>query len=195
MPDLFALQEVPRAQAQWTSDKAGKWTVVSHCHEDMYRGTGIAYQTELWSMMRRKLRGLTRSFPALPAQTHAPWLRALHLQGRLKKTMSVQICCTSYMLWKPRPLRSRISCRAHDGSCTPPPPPLSSPIVDMKADFSLNPSNSILKLSMRVIAVEEDIKKAHDNFKSLLIKKQLSQHPNANCKGVFARAWQSEVAV
>ncbi|CAE7363457.1 unnamed protein product [Symbiodinium microadriaticum] len=78
---------------------------------------------------------------------------------------------------------------------TPPPPPLSSPIVDMKADLSLNPSNSILKLSMRVIAVEEDIKKAHDNFKSLLIKKQLSQHPTAICKGVFARVWQSEVAV
>lgn len=63
--------------------------------------------------IRMRSRGLTRSFPALPAQRHAPWLRALHLQGLPKKTTSVQICFTSYMLWKPRPPRSRISCRAH----------------------------------------------------------------------------------
>lgn len=65
----------------------------------------------------------------------------------------------------------------------------------MKADSTLSTSNPILKLSMRVISGEEDIKKAQDNFKSLLIRKQVSQHPNANCKGVFARAWQSEIAV
>ena len=52
-----------------------------------------------------------------------------------------------------------------------------------------------LKLSMRVIAGEEDIKNAQEKFKSLLVKKQVSHHPNANCKGVFARAWQSDIAV
>ena len=66
------------------------------------------------------------------------------------------------------------------GSCTPPPPPLSMPTVGSRTDDVVS-STPTLKLSMRVIAGEEDIKNAQENFKSLLVKSKfpINQTPIA----------------
>ena len=43
--------------------------------------------------------------------------------------------------------------------------------------------------------MDDGLQEARDAFNALLVKKQASQHANSNCKGVFARVWQSDIAV
>ncbi|CAE6963578.1 unnamed protein product [Symbiodinium sp. CCMP2592] len=56
-PDaVVILQELPRGASGWCSEKQGLLEVVSHRSETAWRGTGLAYRTDSWSVVRRVAR-------------------------------------------------------------------------------------------------------------------------------------------
>ena len=57
-PDaILALQELPRAGAGWAAEKQGLLQIVSHRTEQAWRGAGVAFNTEVWSVVRRVVAG------------------------------------------------------------------------------------------------------------------------------------------
>ena len=57
-PDaILALQELPRAGAGWATEKQGLLQIVSHREEHAWRGAGVAFHTEVWTVVRRVAAG------------------------------------------------------------------------------------------------------------------------------------------
>ncbi|CAE7294337.1 unnamed protein product [Symbiodinium sp. CCMP2592] len=50
---LFLLQEVPRVQDGWSTWHQDAWTVCSYQHKDQWRGTGVMFCKDAWSILRR----------------------------------------------------------------------------------------------------------------------------------------------
>ena len=48
------LQECPRRKLGWTSTSVQGWRVVEHRSEGQWRGTGICFHPEVWSVVARK---------------------------------------------------------------------------------------------------------------------------------------------
>ena len=53
LPQLIALQELPRAKPGWTWREEGKIGFWSFQHVDAWRGTGIAFHVEHWVVLRK----------------------------------------------------------------------------------------------------------------------------------------------
>ena len=50
---LIGVQEISRVELGWHQERFGKWTVLSHKADEAWRGTGVAYDSLVWSIMRR----------------------------------------------------------------------------------------------------------------------------------------------
>ena len=69
-PDaLLALQELPRAGPGWATEKQGLLQIVSHRGERAWRGAGVAFHTEVWTVVRRVAAG------------RGVWIQLKHLQA------------------------------------------------------------------------------------------------------------------
>ena len=54
---LIALQELPRAEEGWSSEKHGGFEILSFRPKEAWRGSGVAYHTEHWSVLRKVVAG------------------------------------------------------------------------------------------------------------------------------------------
>ena len=50
---LVGLQEVSRDSPGWNQTRVGKWTVLTHQNDTCWRGSGLAFDAQSWSVMRR----------------------------------------------------------------------------------------------------------------------------------------------
>eukprot|EP00439_Symbiodinium_sp_Y106_P024669 s5535_g3.t1 len=50
---LILLQEYQRGVQGWAVEKQGQWTLVTHRHASVWRGTGLMYNTDIWCLTRR----------------------------------------------------------------------------------------------------------------------------------------------
>ncbi|CAE7294318.1 unnamed protein product [Symbiodinium sp. CCMP2592] len=66
---LVALQELPRAGEGWSSEKQGDLEIVSHRCKEAWRGTGIAFSSRCWCVLRRY------------AAERGTWFRLRHLES------------------------------------------------------------------------------------------------------------------
>ena len=64
---IVGLQEVTRGSVGWTSSACGKWSVLSHQHSDDWRGTGLAYDSTVWAVVRKRF------------STKGTWFRLRHV--------------------------------------------------------------------------------------------------------------------
>ncbi|CAE7504171.1 ANKRD50 [Symbiodinium sp. CCMP2456] len=51
---LLSFQEIPRDLSGWHTTYHGSWTLIQHRGDEVWRGTGIAYNTAAWKVMRKK---------------------------------------------------------------------------------------------------------------------------------------------
>ena len=51
--DLILVQEFPRAREGWSVERHRGWQCVSHREEHLWRGTGIVFHPDVWSIRRR----------------------------------------------------------------------------------------------------------------------------------------------
>ena len=65
---LHSRNEVGRAKPGWHVQEDGKTSLISHRHEDCWRGTGMFYHQDVWSVMRNK------------ASKAGTWFRIRHLE-------------------------------------------------------------------------------------------------------------------
>ncbi|CAE7949162.1 unnamed protein product [Symbiodinium sp. KB8] len=57
-PDaVLALQELPRAGVGWATEKQGSLQILSHRCDESWRGAGVAFKSEVWSVARRVASG------------------------------------------------------------------------------------------------------------------------------------------
>ncbi|CAE7455854.1 unnamed protein product, partial [Symbiodinium necroappetens] len=57
-PDaVLALQELPRAGVGWATEKQGSLQILSHRSDKAWRGAGVAFKSEVWSVARRVASG------------------------------------------------------------------------------------------------------------------------------------------
>ena len=54
---VLALQELPRAGVGWATEKQGSLQILSHRAEGAWRGAGVAFKSEVWSVARRVASG------------------------------------------------------------------------------------------------------------------------------------------
>ena len=52
--DFVSLQEVPRGEQGWVFEQVGPFHIHSFRDEDVWRGNGIAYRADIWSLMTKK---------------------------------------------------------------------------------------------------------------------------------------------
>ena len=66
---LLAVQEVGRAKPGWHAKTLENEGLLSHRHEDAWRGTGVVYQSDQWTIMRKR------------ASKAGNWFRLTHLDS------------------------------------------------------------------------------------------------------------------
>ena len=66
----FALQQVKRGEIGWSSEQAGKWSVVSYQNAVEWRGAGVAYDPTVWAVIKKK------------ASPHGCWIRLRKVHTR-----------------------------------------------------------------------------------------------------------------
>ena len=52
--ELLSLQEVPRGEVGWGFHSLGKWHVYTFRDENEWRGSGIGFRSDAWTLMRKK---------------------------------------------------------------------------------------------------------------------------------------------
>ena len=91
-PDaLLALQELPRAGVGWATEKQGLLQIVSHRGEHAWRGAGVAFHTEVWTVVRRVVagRGVWIQFKHLQEGSMV-WVGSVHLTPGVTHAQSEQ---------------------------------------------------------------------------------------------------------
>ena len=53
-PELLSVQELPRAEEGWSTLHVGPWQVVSHRDVLEWRGCGVGFRSDAWSVLKRK---------------------------------------------------------------------------------------------------------------------------------------------
>ena len=51
---VIGLQELPRVAAGWKTSDFEQWTVIEHRSDEEWRGSGVMFQRDRWTVMRRK---------------------------------------------------------------------------------------------------------------------------------------------
>ncbi|CAE7776695.1 unnamed protein product [Symbiodinium sp. CCMP2456] len=66
---LLSFQEVLRSSPGWQTETSNGWTMIHHRGDEVWRGTGIAFRSSCWKIMRKK------------ATSRGIWIRLRGVQG------------------------------------------------------------------------------------------------------------------
>ena len=91
--DLLSVQEVPRVEQGWSYVREGPWAIHSHRDSTAWRGAGICYRADQWSLVQKRAvsRGVWCKVRQAADGEHF-WIGSAHLtQGSTKEVHASEI--------------------------------------------------------------------------------------------------------